>query len=40
MLSIVSFFMGFCVGSLVDKVQSDIINISNHVRQFTTYMKS
>ena len=40
MLSIVSFFMGFCVGSSDDKVRSDKINRPNHVRQYVTDLKS
>ena len=36
----VSFFVGFHIDSLNDKVRSNLIIISNLVRQYVTNMKS
>ena len=40
LLSIISFFVGFCVDILDDKVQSDRIIRSNHVYQYVKDLKS
>ena len=40
MSSMVSLFVGFCVGSSNDKLRSDRVIISNYVRQYAADLES